>query len=201
MFASKPLLTVCGLVLLVACAAAPSRTADAPDRRALHRSDDPAKVLQAARKLMASDENMALVTVDADGQPRVRTVRAFPAQIDPADPRSGLRVWVMTRESTRKLAQLQENPRATLYFNDDEKLSYLAIMGRATIHTDPGYPAIRELLGREEMQGYAEYFWPAFPEGFVMIAIEPDWIEFMAPPDVMPQEGNWRPQAVEFDAD
>lgn len=195
----KPLLLAFPLIALAACAARPSETRPAPAREELYRVDSPAEILAAARSLMASDENMALVTVDDNGQPRVRTVRAFPGDIDPADPRSGMTVWVMTRESTRKVGQVQAHPQVTLYFNDDPKTSYLTIMGTATVHTNPEHPAIRSLLARKELEGYAEYFWPDFPAGFVMIEVTPCWIEFMEPTAIKPQAGSWRPQAVVFD--
>jgi general stress protein 26 len=46
-------------------------------------------------------------------------------------------VWVMTRDSTRKVEQIRHHPQVTLYFNDDTKMSYLTIMGIARVHTDP----------------------------------------------------------------
>jgi len=60
---------------------------------------------------MISDSNAALVTVDADGQPRVRTVKAFLDPVDPARPASGVTVWVTTRLTTRKIEQIRRHPK------------------------------------------------------------------------------------------
>ena len=185
------------LPVLVACSSNPVPRTNAQDR-GLYHADKPEAVLAAARKLMESDENAALVTVDSDGQPRARTVRAFLSDKNPSDPRSSMTVWVMTRDSTRKVEQVRNHRQATLYFNDDPKTSYLSVMGQAIVHTNPEHPAIRAILSRKDMEGYAEYFWPQFPSGFVMIEIRPDWIEFMDPTEIKPQTQNWRPQAVEF---
>lgn len=172
---------------IVASAARPA----VPDD--LYVGENPEAILSAARALMEADENMALVTVDSAGQPRVRSVRAFPSPVDPADPKSRMTVWVMTRETTRKVEQIKAHPQVTLYFDDDAKNSYLTIMGSATVHTDPSNPRVRPFLG----QGYEEFFWPDFPQGFVMIEVLPRWIEFMGP-GISNHRENWRPQAVTF---
>ncbi len=160
----------------------------------LYRVDTPDVILKAARTLMESDENVALVSVDGKGQPRVRTVRAFLSEPNPSDRTKEMTVWVMTRDSTRKVEQLRQHPQATLYFNDDAKLSYLTIMGKAVVHTDPASEKVQPFLA---MEGYKEFFWPDFPKGFVMIEIQPSWIEFMGP-GVKNHRQHWRPQAVSF---
>lgn len=161
----------------------------------LYRVDDPTVIVSAARALMAADENMALITVDAQGQPRVRSVKAFLPDVDPVDPQKALTVWVMTRSTTRKVEQIKNHNLVTLYFNDDENMSYLSIMGMAVVHTDPHDPQLQHFLGK----GYEEFFWPEFPKDFVMIEIRPRWIEFMGP-GVKNHSVHWRPQAVTFPA-
>lgn len=163
----------------------------------LYRVDPPEAIVAGARALMAADPDAALVTVDASGQPRVRSVRAFLAEPDATDPRAAMTVWVMTREGTRKIAQVRDHPQVSLYFDDDAKTSYLSIMGAATVHTDPAHPPIAALLARKDLEGYAAFFWPEFPKGFVMIEVRPRWIEFMGP-GVANHPQHWRPQAVAF---
>ena len=103
-------------------------------------------------------------------------------------------VWIMTRESTRKVEQIRRNPKVTLYFNDDEKVSYLSIMGTATVLTDPTDPQLKQFI---DIEGYKEFFWPEFPKGFVMIRVKPRWLEFMGN-GIKNHMQHWRPQAVEF---
>ncbi len=183
------------LVLLAVCSttAQTQVTAHATSDE-LYRVDTAEAILKAARVLMESDENMGLVTVDSRGQPRIRTVRAFLTEVDPLDARKGMTIWVMTRDSTRKVRQVREHPQVTLYFNDDAKLSYLSIMGTAVVHTDPEHPKVKPFV---MLKGYKEFFWPDFPKGFVMIEIRPRWLEFIGP-GIKNHKENWRPQAVEL---
>lgn len=199
MLTSRALFLVSVIAVLGGCSSAPMTGGTTPATDSLNRAADPGQVLKAARLLMESDENMALVTVDDNGQPRVRTVRAFLSDMNPADPRSSMTVWVMTRDSTRKIEQIRRHPQVSLYFNDDAKVSYLTVMGTASVHTDPQHPTIRSILARPALEGYAEYFWPDFPSGFVMLEIKPDWIEFMDQEKLTPHRTTWRPQAVVFD--
>lgn len=190
MSAATRLSIVAFLGVLFGCSAA--RTVPSTLSSELYRVESPEAILQAARSLMEADENMALVTVDADGQPRVRSVRAFLTDVDPGNPSQGMTVWVMTRDSTRKVAQVRNHPKVTLYFNDDAKVSYLTIMGTGIVHTDPSAPAVQPFL---MLEGYKEFFWPKFPEGFVMIEVRPRWIEFMGP-GIRNHREHWRPQSV-----
>ena len=159
----------------------------------LNLAADPRALLDSARALMVADTNVALVSVDEAGQPRVRTVRAFLDPVDPARPASGATVWVMTRLSTRKVAQVRANPQVTLYFNEDGATRYVSIMGKAVVHTDPEHPGAKRHYDAE----YAAYFWPEFPRDFVMLEIQPRWLEYMSP-GMRPARGSWRPQAVVF---
>jgi general stress protein 26 len=181
------------VLFVVSSAGAQMRVPVSPAKDELYRVDTPEAILKAARALMQSDENMALVTVDNEGQPRVRTVRAFLTDVDPLDVRRGMTVWVMTRDTTRKIKQIRKRPQVTLYFNDDAKVSYLTIMGTAVVHTDPNNPRVKPFV----LDGYKEFFWPQFPKGFVMLEIIPRWIEFMGP-GIKNHKENWRPQSVEF---
>lgn len=159
----------------------------------LNLASDPRAVLDSARALMRSDSNMALVTVDRAGQPRIRTVRAFLDDPDPERPERGMTVWVMTRLSTRKIEQIRHHPEVTLYFNNDDRVSYATLMGIATVHTDPDHPGAKRHYDEE----YARFFWPDFPRDFVMIEVQPTWLEYMGP-GLWNDRETWRPQAVVF---
>lgn len=81
----------------------------------------------------------------------------------------------------------------TLYFDDDAQVSYLSIMGSATVHTDPNHERARQIYD----DGYAAFFWPQFPDDFVMIEVRPQWVEFMGP-TVPNHPEHWRPQSMDF---
>jgi general stress protein 26 len=155
----------------------------------------PTPLLDSARALMVVDSMATFATVDGDGQPRLRTVKAFLVPVDTADPASRVTVWVMTRRNTRKLDQLRAHPEVTLYFNDDLAARYATVMGRAVIHTDPADPRIAPFL----TPGWKAFYWPGFPADFVMIEIRPRWVEYTGP-GFPARESDWRPQAAVLEA-
>ena len=159
----------------------------------LHKVASDSAILSAARALMLADSNVAVVTVDSIGQPRVRTTKAFVSPVDAADPAKGVTVWIMTRLATRKVDQMRLHPQVTLYFNNDQRTEYATVMGTATIHRDPNHPQAKAFYEN----GYKEFFWPDFPNDFVMIEITPLWIEYLGP-TIAAHSDTWRPQAVVF---
>jgi general stress protein 26 len=186
------------VVAVASCSAAPERDSseslvgEAP-REELRMASDEAAVREAARALMVADPVVALVTVDAAGQPRVRSVRALLEPETPGDPQSGFTVWVMTRLTTRKVDQIRAHPQVALYFSDDQQDSYASIMGTALVHTDAEHPEAKRRYQGEDTEAY----WPDFPRDFVMLEIRPEWLEFIGP-GVSNDERTWRPQAVVF---
>ena len=155
------------------------------DHSQLHLATDREAVLKAAREIIKNDPNAALITVDAQGRPRARTVATLPPQQD-------MTIWIATRPGTRKVRQIRANPRVTLYFSEDEKSSYLSIMGRASLHDD---------LATKERHKHPEAamkeFWPDYPSGYLLIKVEPEWMEVTGY-GVEAHPDNWRPQAVRF---
>lgn len=186
------------MLLAAGCSAdAPGGRNDADDasipREELSLATDAGALLDSADALISRDSSMALVTVDAWGRPRVRTVRAF--RLDGATtPRERFTVYVLTRMSTRKVPQLAANARATLYFNEDQRVSYATVMGRATVHRDPSHPKLQSFLD----SGTVQFFWPDFPRDFVILEIVPEWLEYIGP-GLWNDPQTWRPQAVVFE--
>ena len=187
------------LLLLAALACtdpAPQRNSSAADpcrvpTSELYKVASDSAILSAARALMIADSNVAVVTVDSLGQPRVRTTKAFVSPVDSTDPAKGVTVWIMTRLATRKVDQMRRHPQVTLYFNSDDRVEYATIMGTATIHRDPDHPQAKAFYEN----GYKEFFWPDFPNDFVMIEVKPLWLEYLGP-TIAGHSSTWRPQAV-----
>jgi general stress protein 26 len=184
------------LVLVVACSSGRDAQRDAVPqvpRAELSLALDTALVLDSAAALIARHSSVGLSSVDAGGRPRVRTVRAY-RLARPAHTRDRFTIFVLTRLSTRKVEQLARNPAATLYFDEDDRTSYATIMGRATIHRDPQLPRLQEFLDSATVQ----FFWPDYPNDFIILEITPEWLEFIGP-GIWNDPDNWRPQAVIFD--
>lgn len=188
-----------GLALVIAAGCAdsvpesPAKTGNRVPTAELYKVASDSAILAAARALMLADSNVAVVTVDSMGQPRVRTTKAFVAPVDSADPAKGVTVWIMTRLGTRKVDQMRRHSQVTLYFNDDNRIEYATIMGTATIHRDPNHPQAKAFYEDE----YKEFFWPDFPRDFVMIEVRPLWLEYLGP-GIGGHPTTWRPQAVVF---
>jgi general stress protein 26 len=160
-----------------------------PQSGGLYRVDDEAKILAAARAIVAEDPVGALITLDGNGVPRARSVGV-------SDPEDDLAMWIGTRRTSRKVAQLQTNPTATLFFNFDDvsgnfaNAFYASFMGVASVHTDPAL-ALKTAPDEETRKSY----WPNFPDDYAAIRFKPLWLE-VAGHGIKGDEANWQPQAV-----
>ena len=162
-------------------------------RAELSLAKDTAVVLDSADALIARDSSIGLVSVDESNRPRVRSVRAFRLK-NPTTARERFTIFILTRTSTRKIDQITKNPLVTLYWNEDQRAAYTTIMGRATVHRDPKNPRLQSFLDPATIA----FFWPAFPNDFVMLEVTPDWLEFIGP-GLWNDPNSWRPQAVVFE--
>jgi general stress protein 26 len=140
--------------------------------------------LAAARRVMERVRLCALITTDALGQPRARTMEPFPPEAD-------FTVWLATNPLTRKVIEIRHQPRVALYYADGAAESYVTIMGRARIHGD------RETKLRRRHR-LVEKYWPAFPDDYALIEVRPVWLEVVAP-GISNHPRTWRPQEVRFD--
>lgn len=156
---------------------ASAETYPAPDRDA---------ALAAARAVIASDPFMTLITTDAAGQPRARTIQYH-------GPDENFVFLAATIPGTRKLAQIASNPLVTLFFDNPAETAYVTIMGTATVHSDSETVLASDWRNAQDR----ERFWPDFPDGYVLIRIQPSWLEVVAP-GISARDNDWRPQAVSF---
>ena len=124
---------------------------------------DPAKVLEAAREIMAAQRSCALITLDEAGLPQARTMNPFP-------PEEGMVVWMATNTRSRKVAAMRKDPRVTLYYADHAKaIGYVALSGKAVLVED-----MQEVLKRKRA-----YWDSAFPglKNLVLVKVVPDRID------------------------
>lgn len=116
-------------------------------------------MIVAAREIMTSAPYCALVTVDEDGQPQIRTMNPFPLGDD-------FTIWFATSRESRKVAELKKESRVCVYYADHKApLGYVNLMGKATVIDD------KELLKKMKRE-----YWNGIPNWeniFVLIKIEP----------------------------
>ncbi len=140
--------------VLAASAARAQEKGDAPSRE---------KLIASARELIGTLKYCALITLDAAGQPQVRTMNPFPPEDD-------MSVYMATTTLSRKYKEIQQNPRVTLYYaNHADATGYVSLAGKAVLIDD-----MQEILKRKRA-----YWDDAFPglKNIVLIKVVPERLE------------------------
>lgn len=143
------------------------------------------KLISAAKEIILSAKTCALISVDPEGRPRVRTMDPFPPEED-------LTVWFGTNASSRKVNQIQKNNRVTLYYLDNDNTGYVMIHGTASIVND---------VTKKEKYWKTKWkdFYPNFPEGYMLIKVEPQWLEVISETrGILGDSLTWKPKKVIF---
>lgn len=142
-------------------------------------------LLAAARDMMAKAHYCALITLDASGHPRARTMDAFP-------PEENMVVWMGTSRVTRKVEEIRNDPRVTLYFAHPDNVGYVTLYGTAKLVDTP------EEKDKRWSEEYASYF----PEGkasYILIAVTPERMEIVDySRGITGDPKTWKPQTVKF---
>ena len=124
------------------------------------------KLINAAKEIMISAGICALITLDKEGRPRVRVM-------DPFIPENNLTVWFGTNLKSRKVNQIKNDPRVTLYYFDSKASGYVMIHGIAQIVDNKNE---KENRWKDEW----EAFYPNKQENYVLIKVSPKWMEVIS---------------------
>lgn len=163
---------VCALVLAVTQA-----PPQAPTREA---------VLAAARDVMKQARYATFITLDA-GQPQARIV-------DPFDPDDTMTVWIATNPASRKVGQIERDPRATLTYFHTGSASYVTLTGRAEIVRDKSENARR---WKDEWAGL--YKDKNRGDDYLLIRFTPDRLEISSDARGMRNDPKtWRPVTLDL---
>ncbi|MEM6799755.1 MAG: pyridoxamine 5'-phosphate oxidase family protein [Bacteroidota bacterium] len=149
--------------------------------------EDQAKKIKAvAMALMKEAKTAALITLDEQGRPRVRTMSPFP-------PDSNFVVWFGTNPYSRKVEQIKKDPSVTLYYTAADETGYVMIHGRAELVNDPEE---KQLHWKEEW----EAFYPNRNEAYLLIKVSPEWMEVISETHgVLGDEKSWTPPIIRFE--
>ncbi|MEP5611486.1 MAG: pyridoxamine 5'-phosphate oxidase family protein [Cyclobacteriaceae bacterium] len=143
------------------------------------------KLISAAREIMDSAGTCALITLDQEGRPRVRTMDPFP-------PDSTMTVWFGTTIKSRKVDQIKNDPRVTLYYLESDNSGYVMIAGIAEL-VDPK----KEKEERWKVEW--ETFYPKKSEEYFLIKVSPEWIEVISESrNILGDSITWKPPVVFF---
>jgi general stress protein 26 len=174
----------CASVATALCTCALIATAEPVTQRpATPPSKD--QILAVARRVMEKTRFAALMTVDAGGRPQARTMDTFP-------PDPEMVVWMATNPRSRKVRQIEKDPRVALYYFDPETSAYVTLHGTARLVTDPE---------QKKKWWKAEWseFYPDREAGYLLIAVTPERLEVVSVEDGIDTDPTtWTPAAVEF---
>lgn len=138
----------------------------AQEKAEAHADSSRVKLLDAAREIIQSSNTCTLITLDQEGRPRARLMDPFP-------PEEGMTIWFGTKSKSRKVLQIQHDPRATIFYTAGDQSGYVMIHGDA------------ELVDDAEMkQKYWKDAWQAFypdkDDSYLLIRVSPAWMEVVS---------------------
>lgn len=144
------------------------------------------KILIAAHEIMTTASTCALITVDKGQRPRVRMMDAF-------KPESDFTVWFGTNPNSRKVSQIKNNPKVTLYYLEKNNAGYVMIQGAAKLVDDKMEKETRWKDGWEA-------FYPNKPDDYLLIKVTPSWMEVVSyTHNILGDPKTWEPAKVVFD--
>ncbi|MEL6253309.1 MAG: pyridoxamine 5'-phosphate oxidase family protein [Bacteroidota bacterium] len=144
------------------------------------------KILSVAQEIMTEAKTCALISLDKEGRPRIRTMSPFL-------PEEGFIVWFGTNPNSRKVVQIKKDPRVTLYYTAKDETGYVMIHGRAELVNDPDE---KQKHWKEEW----EAFYPNRGEAYLLIKVSPEWMEVISEKHgILGDEKSWTPRIIRFE--
>ncbi len=120
-------------------------------------------IILAALEIIKETTYCGLVTIDSSGQPQIRTMNPFPVE-------DNLVIWFATSRSSRKVREINNNPKVCVYFADHLiAKGYVNINGSAAVIDD------KDLLIKMKRD-----YWNGIPDWqnkFVLLKIVPISVE------------------------
>ena len=174
-------LKVCaGVLLLCITAFTPGVFGQQPPR-----SRD--ELIAAAREIISTARNCALITQSANGRAHARTMDPFP-------PDENLVIWFGTNPKSRKVAEIRRHRRVTLYYFDRDSPAYVTITGLARLVNDPA-----------EKARHWKDEWKAFyrdrDQAYLLIAVTPQVLEVVnEKKGILGDADLWTPPTVRFNS-
>jgi len=149
---------------------------------------DPDTLLFAAKELMKATRYCALITLDESGHPQVRTM-------DPFTPEEDMVVWFGTNSYSRKVKEVRNDSRVTLYYEAPGGVGYVVIRGEAYLVNDP---EIKEIYWKKEW----EQFYPDQKENYLLIKVIPKKLEIVDyKHNIIGESKTWAVPSLEFESD
>lgn len=122
-------------------------------------------IIAAATEMMQAARYCALITIDHSGHPQVRTM-------DPFSPDENMHVWMGTNINSRKVSEIRDDSRVTLYYEAPNGTGYVVIQGNAHLIEDQ---EATEKYWKEEW----EAFYPDKNSTYMLIKVIPRKLEII----------------------
>lgn len=95
---------------------------------------NPAAIRSAAFDVMQAARYCTLITIDEDGQPQARIV-------DPLVSEAEGSIWIATNPLTRKVKEIENDPRVSLLFFNEKAGEYVTVRATARVVSDAAQKA------------------------------------------------------------
>ena len=142
-------------------------------------------LLAAAEEIMEAARYCGLVTFDESGNTSVRMMDPFPPDEDWS-------IWMGTNRGTRKVREVEGDPRVTLYYHSPEHVGYVAVYGTARLVDDTEEKASR---WKNEWEG----LYPDREAQYLLIQVIPDRMEVINySRAIQGDTETWETPSVEF---
>jgi general stress protein 26 len=171
-------------VFVTLCALAP---APLPAQPVATPQPSRSEILAAGRDVMHKARYCTLITLGDHGHPQARIV-------DPLAPDADFIAFVATNPLTRKVKEIQRDPRVTLSCFDSASSSYATLLATATIVTDAA----------ERLRRWKAEWSPFYPGGakgnaYTLIRLTPVRLEVVSVSRGLEGDAKtWRPLTVDF---
>jgi general stress protein 26 len=114
---------------------------------------------------MSETRYCALITLDETGHPQARTMDPFP-------PDSNMTVWFGTNSDSRKVKEILNNSKATLYYEAPDARGYVVLKGNAFMVDDSD----KKL---KHWKPEWKIFYPESKENYTLIKFIPEKLEIV----------------------
>ncbi len=142
----------------------------------------------AAQEIINHSRFCALITLDKYGHPQTRTMEPFP-------PEENFIIWFGTNSKSRKVQEIENDPRATIYYFDESNNGYVVLIGKAFL--------INDTTEKEKRwKDHWKQFYPDRDKNYMLIKFIPDKLEVVSPKHSLSGDSiTWRAHNYTFSDD
>ena len=138
-----------------------------------------------AREIMLAAGTCSLITLDENGEAKARAM-------DPFEPEEDFTIWFGTNSKSRKVNQIKNDPRVTLYYLDKDASGYVVIYGKAELINNPE-------AKKKWWKNAWEDFYQNKENDYLLIKVTPQSLEILSPPrEINNDPCTWRPPILIF---